>query len=76
MAKEARLLRGADFLLELNGGGYHYAQPDLLKGDQGNEVDCAVSSVVEHYLDTVGVGSSILPSRTTFCSGKALETNG
>ena len=25
---------------------------------------CAVSSAVEHYTDTVGVGSSNLPSRT------------
>ncbi len=37
------------------------------------KVECAVSSVVEHYLDTVGVGSSILPSRTTFCSGKGTK---
>jgi integrase len=29
-------------------------------------LDCAVSSVVEHYIDTVGVGGSNPPSRTIF----------
>ena len=29
--------------------------------------DCAVSSVVEHYIDTVGVTGSNPVSRTTFC---------
>lgn len=29
----------------------------------------ARSSVVEHYIDTVGVGSSILPAPTAICSG-------
>ena len=59
-------LVGADFLLELGVGGSQYVLPDLLRDNEGDEVECAVSSVVEHYLDTVGVGSSILPSRTTF----------
>ena len=30
----------------------------------------ARSSVVEHYIDTVGVGSSILPAPTTFSPRK------
>ena len=30
------------------------------------DADCAVSSVVEHYLDTVGVGGSKPPPRTIF----------
>ena len=34
------------------------------KIENENPLECAVSSVVEHYIDTVGVGGSNPPSRT------------
>jgi hypothetical protein len=38
----------------------------LITSFQEGRSGCAVSSVVEHYLDTVGVGGSNPPSRTIF----------
>jgi hypothetical protein len=39
-----------------------------INGLQGSDLfGCAVSSVVEHYLDTVGVGGSKPPPRTILC---------